>query len=90
MPHLKGDLPVALGCILSAANTPNCAVNDEATRMRVFNRANGMFNFSVSADQSSGEFARRLKYMANNAAKNITSLPSHTIVPTEVALGRCI
>jgi hypothetical protein len=26
--------------------------------------------------------------MAKSAAKNITSLPSQTIVPTEVALGR--
>jgi hypothetical protein len=34
--------------------------------------------------------ARRLKYIANRAAKNITSLPSQTIVPTEVALGRLI
>jgi len=32
--------------------------------------------------------ALRLKYMANKAAKNITSLPSHTMVPTEVGLGR--
>jgi len=85
---LKGDLPVARGCILSAANTPNWAVNDEATRIKVFTRANGTFRIAVSASQISGELALRLKYMANRAAKNITSLPSHTIVPTEVALGR--
>ena len=40
--------------------------------------------------QMAGELARRLKYIAKRAAKNITSLPSQTIVPTEVALGRWI
>jgi hypothetical protein len=74
----------------SAAKTPNCAVNEEATRIRVFIRANGTFSISVPAAQTSGALALRLKYMAKRAAKNITSLPSQTIVPTEVALGRCI
>jgi hypothetical protein len=74
----------------SAAKTPNWAVKDEATRIRVFIKANGTFNISVPTDQISGELALKLKYMANKAAKNMTSLPSHTIVPTEVALGRCI
>jgi hypothetical protein len=58
--------------------------------MRVLVNANGTLSFSVSASQSIGELARRLKYIANSAAKNITSLPSQTIVPTEVALGRLI
>jgi hypothetical protein len=87
---LKGDLPVALGCILSAANTPNWAVKEEATRIRVFIKAKRTSSLAVSEDQISGELARRLKYMANSAAKNMTSLPSHTIVPTEVELGRWI
>jgi hypothetical protein len=56
----------------------------------VFIRAKGTFRISVPTDQISGELALRLKYMANRAAKNITSLPSQTIVPTEVALGRWI
>jgi len=34
--------------------------------------------------------ALRLKYIAKSAAKNITSLPSQTMVPTAVALGRLI
>jgi hypothetical protein len=34
--------------------------------------------------------ALRLKYIANRPAKNMTSLPSQTMVPTEVALGRFI
>jgi hypothetical protein len=40
--------------------------------------------------QISGALARRLKYMAKRPAKNITSLASQTIVPTEVALGLLI
>jgi len=31
-----------------------------------------------------------VKYIANKAAKNISSLESHTIVPTATALGRVI
>ncbi len=52
--------------------------------------ANGTFKSCVSASQIAGELARRLKYIANRPAKNITSLPSQTIVPTEVGLGRLI
>jgi hypothetical protein len=44
----------------------------------------------VSFAQISGALARRLKYMAKRPAKNITSLASQTMVPTEVALGRLI
>src|SRR5690606_3309889 len=32
--------------------------------------------------------ARRVKYTAKRPAKNMTSLPSHTIVPTATVLGR--
>jgi len=71
----------------SAANTPNWAVKEEATRIKVLIRAKGKFRIAVSDAQISGEFPLRLKYMANRAAKNITSEPNHTIVPTEVALG---
>ena len=74
----------------SAANTPNCAVKEDATRIKVLVRAKGTSSLLVSAAQSSGDAVRRLKYMAKRAAKNITSLPSHTIVPTEVGLGRLI
>jgi predicted Fe-S protein YdhL (DUF1289 family) len=88
IPHFRGESPVARGCKRSAAKTPNWAVNEEATRINVFISAKGTFKIWVSADHISGEFARRLKYMANKAAKNMTSLPSQTIVPTEVALGR--
>ncbi|GIF11813.1 hypothetical protein Ate01nite_18450 [Actinoplanes teichomyceticus] len=36
---------------------------------------------------SSGAAARMEKYMANNAAKNMSSLESHTMVPTLTMLG---
>jgi hypothetical protein len=65
-------------------------VKEDATRIKVLTRAKGTFKIAVSAAQISGELALRLKYIANRAAKNITSLPSQTIVPTEVALGRWI
>ncbi|GLY01784.1 hypothetical protein Acsp01_21630 [Actinoplanes sp. NBRC 101535] len=36
----------------------------------------------------SGAAARMEKYIANNAAKNMSSLESHTMVPTLTMLGR--
>ncbi|GAB6984788.1 hypothetical protein JCM10369A_13120 [Nocardioides pyridinolyticus] len=39
-------------------------------------------------DQSSGLTARIVKYDANSAAKNISSLESQMIVPTLTMLGR--
>ena len=65
-------------------------MNDDATRIKVLTSANGTLRCEVPSSQRAGELARRLKYIANRAAKNITSLPSQTIVPTEVALGRLI
>jgi hypothetical protein len=74
----------------SAAKTPNWAVKDDATKIKVFVRAKGTFKIAASFAQSSGALALKLKYIANRPAKNITSLPSQTIVPTAVALGRLI
>jgi hypothetical protein len=65
-------------------------VKDEATKIRVLISANWTSKIWVSLAQISGALARRLKYMANRPAKNITSLASQTIVPTEVALGLLI
>ena len=62
-------------------------MNEDATRIKVLVNANGKFKISVSDAQISGELPLRLKYMANRAAKNITSEPNQTIVPTEVAFG---
>ncbi|GAB3555094.1 hypothetical protein GCM10027404_30970 [Arthrobacter tumbae] len=50
--------------------------------------AKGTFNFSVSAAQSSPDVERNVKYMAKSPAKNISSLESHTTVPTETMFGR--
>jgi hypothetical protein len=56
----------------------------------VFIKAKRTSRIWESLAQISGALARKLKYMANRPAKNITSLASQTIVPTEVALGRLI
>jgi len=87
---LSGDLPVARGCIRSAANTPNWAVKDDATKIKVLIRANCTSRIWESFAQISGALARSEKYIAKRPAKNMTSLPSQTMVPTEVALGRLI
>src|SRR5215218_4867133 len=71
----------------SAANTPYWHVNDDATRMIVFTRANGTSS-SVGGGGHSSAFARATKYMANSPAKNISSLESQMIVPTLTTLGR--
>jgi hypothetical protein len=50
-----------------------------------------MFKSSVDSAQISGPCtALIVKYIANKAAKNMSSLASHTIVPTATALGRVI
>jgi hypothetical protein len=74
----------------SAAKTPNWAVKELATKISVFTRANGTFRICVSLAQIVGAPARREKYIANKPAKNITSLPNQTMVPTDVALGLLI
>jgi hypothetical protein len=47
-----------------------------------------MFSSLGSVAQSSGLTERIVKYIANSAAKNISSEESHTIVPTAVVSGR--
>src|SRR4029450_11966708 len=47
-----------------------------------------MLSASVCFSHSSGAAARIEKYIANNAAKNMSSLESHTMVPTLTMLGR--
>src|SRR5690606_6272514 len=42
----------------------------------------------VCSAHSSGDAARTVKYMANRPAKNMSSLASHTIVPTDTGFGR--
>ncbi|GAA2185109.1 hypothetical protein GCM10009848_13530 [Micromonospora lupini] len=50
--------------------------------------AYGMFSDSVCFSHCSGAAARIEKYIAKSAAKNMSSLESHTIVPTLTMLGR--
>ena len=45
-------------------------------------------SFAVFSAHSSGETERIVKYIAKRPAKNISSLASHTMVPTETMLGR--
>src|SRR5690348_15618368 len=72
----------------SARNTPSWQVIDESTRIVVNTRAYGISSFSVCTAHSWGAAARIEKYIAKSAAKNISSLESHTIVPTLTMLGR--
>jgi hypothetical protein len=72
----------------SAANTPSWQVSDDSTRIVVLTAANGTLSFAVLIAHRSGLTARIVKYDANRAAKNISSLESQMIVPTETMLGR--
>jgi exosome complex RNA-binding protein Rrp4 len=63
-------------------------VKELETKIRVFISANGTFRIWVSLAHKSGAPALSEKYIANNPAKNMTSLPSQTIVPTLVVFGR--
>ena len=56
--------------------------------MIVLTAENGTVSFALSVAHSSGEVERSVKYTAKMPAKNITSLPSHTMVPTCTTFGR--
>src|SRR6478609_6752918 len=90
MPHLVKAKrpPVRRGCMRSAAKTPNWAVKDESTRMIVLISEYVTLSFAVCSSHNPGEVERRVKYTAKRPAKNMTSDPSHTIVPTETVFGR--
>jgi hypothetical protein len=47
-----------------------------------------MLSFSTSSTHRSRFTARRVKYIAKRAEKNISSLESQIMVPTETILGR--
>ncbi len=64
-------------------------MTDEATRITVKNRAYGTLSTSVPSAQISAPWTDRIvKYIANRAAKNMSSELSHTIVPTATMFGR--
>jgi hypothetical protein len=72
----------------SAAKTPSWQVTDESTKIVVLKEANGMFRSSTSFAHNSGLTDLKVKYIANKAAKNISSLASQTMVPIDTMLGR--
>src|SRR5690606_23175604 len=80
--------PVREGWNRSAAQTPNWHVNEESTRIVVFAAAKVTLSFSVWIAHSPGTDARSVKYIAKRPAKNMSSLASHTIVPTDTGFGR--
>src|SRR6478609_11399834 len=80
--------PLRTGWNRSAANTPAWQVTDDSTRTIVLAVANGTFSFAVQNAHSSGAADRSVKYIAKRPAKNMSSLASHTIVPTETGFGR--
>ena len=52
--------------------------------MTVLTNAKGMFSSpELFSAQASGSAPRRVKYMAKRPAKNMSSLASQTIVPTD-------
>src|SRR5664279_192495 len=71
----------------SAAKTPSWQVTDDSTSTVVLSVENGMFSSCGSVRQSSGWTSRIVKYIANSAAKNISSEDSQTMVPTAVVSG---
>src|SRR6266496_2378454 len=98
MPQLRGFAadPVRPTLPCSAAKTPSWQVTEDSTRIVVLTLANGTFRnsvevfHSVSVPGAAAAVVTDLivKYAANRAAKNISSLESQTIVPTLTILGR--
>src|SRR3954466_12323981 len=71
----------------SAANTPSWQVTLDSTRMIVNGAAVLRSSTTPGAGQCGSLIARVVKYIANSAAKNISSLESQTIVPTLTSEG---
>src|SRR5690606_4853813 len=87
-PESLNRLPVRETRPSSALNTPIWHQMEEITRIVVLTRAKGTLSIAVRSSHKSVETARMVKYMAKRPAKNMISLPSHTMVPTMVMLGR--
>src|SRR5690606_40737257 len=91
MPHVQNwkRRPVRDGLNSSALKTAHWQVNEESTRTIVLIVEKPMFSLSAwSAHSSAGIVCRTVKYIAKSAAKNMSSLASQTIVPTETGFGR--
>src|SRR2546423_12164758 len=72
----------------SAANTPSWQVTLESTSTIVNGAAVLRSRTTPLAGQCGSLTDRIVKYIANRAAKNISSLDSQTMVPTLTVLGR--
>src|SRR3954471_11789143 len=72
----------------SAANTPSWQVTLDSTRT-IVNGAAVLRSRTTSLAGHTGWLTERtVKYIANSAAKNMSSLDNQTIVPTLTTLGR--
>src|SRR6478752_218586 len=80
--------PERTGWNRSAAHTPIWHVTDDSTSTVVLMAAKVTLSFAVCSAHSSGTAARSVKYIAKRPAKNMSSLASHTMVPTDTGLGR--
>src|SRR3954454_9611697 len=73
----------------SAAHTPNWHVTLDSTRMIVFTVAYGMSSSACGQGLPWPRLTERMvKYIANSAAKNMSSEDNQTIVPTWTRLAR--
>src|SRR6185295_7059939 len=73
----------------SAANTPSWHVTLDRTRTRVFTAAKGRLSSAWGHSPPAPVVTDRMvKYIANSAAKNMSSDDNQTIVPTWTRLGR--
>src|SRR4051812_22484629 len=90
MPHSRScsSDPVRPGWNCSAFQTPSWHHTELMTRTRVLTVAYGTLSLLGPPTHSSGTTDRMVKYIANSPAKNMSSLDSHTMVPTEAMLGR--
>src|SRR4051794_5237241 len=72
----------------SAAKTPSWHVTDDRIRTIVNGAAVLRSRTTPLAGQTGSLIERIVKYIANSAAKNMSSLDSQTMVPTLTTLGR--
>src|SRR5581483_11851528 len=73
----------------SAANTPSWQVTLDSTRTIVLNESNGRLRCVCGHSPPPALVTDLIvKYIANNAAKNMSSDDNQTIVPTLTRLGR--
>src|SRR5476649_294665 len=90
MPHwpICQSLPVWPGWKCSAFYMLIWHHTELITRTRVLQVAKGTLSLAGSVTHKAGTTDRIVKYIANKPAKNMSSLASQTMVPTDVMLGR--